>query len=378
MLEIRGLTKRYDDNTVVDDVTFDVGDGEFFVLLGTSGGGKTTLLRLVCGLERPDAGTIIVDGRDITALPPRERNVGMVFQDYGLYPHMNAYQNVAYGLEARRMPKHEVDRRVREAAEKLLITELLERIIVDLSGGEQQRVALARALAKDADLYLYDEPLSNLDPKLRAQARRDILKVHREKGRPSIYVTHDQTEALAIGDRIGVIARGRLMQVGTAEALVDRPANLFIAGFIGTPPMNLIHGTVSRQPDGFQIDGNGMQLTLPEAWNPTLDTYDKPEIVLGIRPGAVVQMDRHEHVANVGSVLPQNVMPGYVEDLEPLVGETIVTLKIGETLLSGIFQEVDEALNPGERINVGIDSDQISLFDPLTEQALPYPELGRA
>ncbi len=246
-LDVLDLTKHYGERVVLDNIQFSVSEGEFFVLLGPSGGGKSTILRLVCGIEIADRGKISLNGRDITNLPPRERNIGMVFQDYGLYPHMNVFENIAYGLEARGMPKEEINRRVMEATEKLGLKPMMQRIIVDLSGGEQQRVALARALAKNADLYLFDEPLSNLDPKLRAQARRDIVMVHRTKQKPSIYVTHDQNEALAIGDRIAIIAKGRLQQVGTADDLIRHPANMFVAGFIGTPPMNLLSGAVLRQ-----------------------------------------------------------------------------------------------------------------------------------
>ncbi|MCC7206062.1 MAG: ABC transporter ATP-binding protein, partial [Anaerolineae bacterium] len=272
-LEIRNLYKSFGRNTVLNDINLTVPEGEFFVVLGPSGGGKSTLLRILCGIELPDSGEIILNGRNITQLPPRERNIGMVFQDYGLYPHMDVRENIAYGLEARNMPKAVVEERVKAAAAKLGITPLLERVVVDLSGGEQQRVALARALAKDASLYLFDEPLSNLDPKLRVQARRDIVMVHREKHKPTLYVTHDQTEALASGDRIGVIAAGRLQQVGAADDLIQRPANLFVARFIGSPPMNLVSATLEfdARADVFAARFGGQTvLRLPSLWNATL------------------------------------------------------------------------------------------------------------
>jgi ABC-type sugar transport system ATPase subunit len=367
-LEIQGLVKRFGDNAVVNDISFSILEGEFFVLLGPSGGGKTTLLRLLCGLEQTDAGRVILAGRDVTRLPARERNIGMVFQDYGLYPHMNTYQNIAYGLEARGMPRNEVERRVKQAAERLGLTPLLQQIVVDLSGGEQQRVALARALAKDADLYLFDEPLSNLDPKLRAQARRDILMLHREKHKPSLYVTHDQTEALAIGDRIGVIAKGRLQQVGRADDLLQEPANLFVAGFIGTPPMNLVPGWLMRgEYERRRVYGDGLALTMPGRWRRTLEGYGKEQVIIGIRPGAVVQENRPG--ASEGQA--ENEVVGVVEDLQPLVGETIVTLKVGsQTWLSTVLQEVDESLRPGQAMRVGIDVEQVRLFDPDSEQVL--------
>lgn len=361
-LEIQGLSKRFGANVVVDSVSLTVAEGEFFVLLGPSGGGKSTLLRLICGLEHADAGRIYLAGRDVSHLHPRERNIGMVFQDYGLYPHMNVFQNIAYGLEARGMPRAETDRRVREAAAKLGLTSLLQQTVVDLSGGEQQRVALARALAKDAYLYLYDEPLSNLDPKLRAQARRDILMVHREKHRPSLYVTHDQTEALAFGDRIGIIAQGRLQQVGQAEELLNKPANLFVAGFIGSPPMNLTEVTLVREGDDCFVQGDGLRIGLPQRWRQTLAGYAKDRVVLGIRPNALLPGQPAGAAATITAL---------VQDVEPLVGETVVTLQVGSsTHLSAVWQAVDEGLRSGQTMTVGADLDQICLFDPETEQAL--------
>ena len=217
-LQVNHLTKQLAGNTIVDDVSFEIADAEFFVLLGPSGGGKTTILRLICGLEAPDSGTIVIDGRDVTTSPPRERNIGMVFQEYGLYPNMDVFHNVAYGLEARGVPKAEVRERVTQAAAVLGLSTMLGQSVVDLSGGEQQRVALARALAKDASVYLYDEPLSNLDAKLRHHTRRQIMDIHQRKRKPSLYVTHDQGEALAMADRIGVMAKGRLQQVGTPSS----------------------------------------------------------------------------------------------------------------------------------------------------------------
>ncbi|MFC7619348.1 ABC transporter ATP-binding protein [Microlunatus sp. GCM10028923] len=240
-LEVRGVSKRLGDHPAVDDVSFTVAAGEFFVLLGTSGSGKSTLLRLICGLETPDRGVIMVGGREIQALPPRQRNLGMVFQEYGLYPSMDVRGNIAYGLEARGgLDKAEIRSRVERAAGRLGLTDLLGQAPQDLSGGEQQRVALARAMVKDADAFLYDEPMSNLDPKLRHQARRDVLAVHREQGRPSVYVTHDQSEAFAMADRVAIMSHGVLQQVASPDELLAAPSNAFVARFVGSPPMNLL------------------------------------------------------------------------------------------------------------------------------------------
>ncbi|MCB9134362.1 MAG: ABC transporter ATP-binding protein [Anaerolineales bacterium] len=364
-LEIQSLLKRFGDRAVLNGISATVQDGEFFVLLGPSGGGKSTILRVLCGIEKADAGSVTLNGRDITNLPPRDRNIGMVFQDYGLYPHMNAYGNIAYGLEARGMPKNEVDQRVREAAGKLGLTPLLERIIVDLSGGEQQRVALARALAKDADLYLFDEPISNLDPKLRAQARRDILMVHRAKGKPTLYVTHDQNEALAIGDRIAIVAKGQLQQVGTADDLIQHPANLFVAGFIGSPPMNLLPGTLTHEGGLSVRVSPTLTVPLPEKWHAT--GYHKDKIVLGLPPAAFFLPGSIGHEDKNGIPLE-----GEIVDFEPLISEIVVTLRLDEGVtVSAIFQELEEdQVQIGNRMQMYVDSEQIALFDPETELAL--------
>jgi ABC-type sugar transport system ATPase subunit len=331
------------------------------------------MLRLICGLERPDSGSILLAGRDITRAPSRERNIGMVFQDYGLYPHMNVRQNISYGLEARGMRRDEIDKRVAVAAEKLGLTPFLPNIIVDLSGGEQQRVALARAIAKDADLYLFDEPLSNLDPKLRSQARHDILMVHREKHKPTVYVTHDQTEALAIGDRIGVIARGKLQQVGTADDLLKNPANTFIAGFIGTPAMNLVRGkimNVSKLPseyNAFAFVSEGLTIPVSNNVNRALSAYENKEIVLGIRPTGIALIGQ----PRTYSIAPEMRVAVDVVDVIPLIGEIVVNMKVGSIELAAVFQEIDERIGPGDKVTIGIDNTDFRFFDPETEQAIP-------
>ncbi|MDI7276406.1 MAG: ABC transporter ATP-binding protein [Anaerolineae bacterium] len=370
-LEIVGLSKRLGGNVILDRISFSVAEGEFFVLLGPSGGGKSTLLRLICGLEQPDAGRILLGGREISGLRPRERNVGMVFQDYGLYPHMNVFQNIAYGLEARHVPRREIERRTLDAAEKLGLTLLLQRLVVDLSGGEQQRVALARALARDADVYLFDEPLSNLDPKLRARARGDILLVHREKHKPSLYVTHDQTEALAIGDRIGIIAHGRMQQIGRADELIGEPANLFVAGFVGTPPMNLLGGTVVRHGEGYAVSLAGLTVSLPARWHHALSGYARESVVLGIRPAAILPADS----PGAEAVPADSVIAARVVEVEPLIGETVVTLELGRGLrLFALFPEATGSLAPGDTLRLAIDADELRLFDPESEEALnPQP-----
>ena len=359
-LQVRELTKELGGNQVVANVSFEVAEGEFFVLLGPSGGGKTTILRLICGLEAPDAGTIVVDGRDVTRLPSRERNVGMVFQEYGLYPSMDVYHNIAYGLEVRGVPDKEVRERVTHAAEVLDLSPLLKSSVVDLSGGEQQRVALARALAKDASVYLYDEPLSNLDPKLRHRTRRHIMDIHHRKRKPSLYVTHDQGEALAMADRIGVMAKGHLQQVGTPEQLLDAPANLFVAGFVGSPPMNLIRGTLALEESGYVLATAGARIPLPRRWKSVLDDYGTRDVMVGVRPDSLAL------AANGPDAITAEVL-----DVEALIGETTVAIRLpgGEELV-GVFADAADDLSPGQTVRFDVDAERIELFDPETELSL--------
>jgi multiple sugar transport system ATP-binding protein len=366
-LQIQGLVKRFGKNTVVDNIDFQVKEGEFFVLLGPSGGGKSTTLRMIAGLEEPDAGRIVLGNQDITRMTPRQRNLGMVFQDYGLYPGMDVFGNVAYGLEARKVPRPEVDKRVRQAAEMLGLTPHLSRSINELSGGEQQRVALARILAKDAELFLFDEPLSNLDPKLRYQARRDILKVHRTKGKPSLYVTHDQQEAFATADRIAVIASGKLRQVGTPDDLIHAPQNVFMARFIGTPPMNIIPATLIQQDLNYMVQFAGIELPLSLQWNDLLKNYRQQQILLGLAPNAIVPSWELERLDVVPLQLSAEIL-----GLEQLIGELIVTLQIGDdTILKALFQEPEELqIQEGETITIGLNQTALQIFDPQTEQAL--------
>ncbi|MBA4399469.1 MAG: glycerol-3-phosphate ABC transporter ATP-binding protein [Anaerolinea sp.] len=374
-LEVQNLVKSYGSKEVIANISFSVRDGEFFVLLGPSGGGKSTILKVISGIEKADSGRILLADRDITNIPPRDRNVGMVFQDYGLYPHMNVFENIAYGLEARGMPRAEIATRVKESADRLGLTPLIDRVIVDLSGGEQQRVSLARALAKDAEVYLFDEPISNLDPKLRAQARRDIIMLHRMKQKPSLYVTHDQNEALAIADRIAIIAQGKLQQVGTSNDLIQNPANLFVAGFIGTPPMNLLSGILATDGQGqLQVEFTpGLALTLPDYWNPSSLNYQGKRVVVGIPPAAIYPAGM---AADSELQAPLSHLEGEITFVEALVSEIIVALKFNDIVhASAVFTGVDESeLDIGSRLRVAIDGGQIRLFDPETELAFQAAE----
>ena len=367
-LEIHGLVKRFGTQVIIDGLSFHVKEDEFFVLVGPSGGGKTTLLRLICGLEQPDRGRIMLRRHDITDLTPRQRNIGMIFQDYGLYPHMDVYNNIAYGLEVRGFRRDEIARRVRTAVETLEIAPLIRRSITTLSGGEQQRVALARVLVKDANIYLYDEPLANLDPKLRQRARRDIIKIHRAKGRPTIYVTHDLAEAFALGDRVAVIANQRLQQIGTPEQLINTPENLFVARFAGTPPMNLFPAQLHWSDGKYTAWSGTFSLPLSQRWTRYLKHYDYPDVIVGLKPAALVPEWLFEQVESA----PLTVVAAEVLTIEPLFAEVVMTVKIGaQTELTSVFQESEGWLpRVGEIIQFGIYDQSLCLFDPTTEKAL--------
>jgi ABC-type sugar transport system ATPase subunit len=366
VLEVQGLDKTLGGNKVVNDVNLRIEEGEFFVLLGVSGSGKSTLLRLICGLEKPDRGRVMIGGRDVTNLSPRERNVGMVFQDYGLYPNMDVYHNIAYGLEARNLPRSEIDTRVSKASSMLGLRELLPRSIVDLSGGEQQRVALARAFAKDADAYLFDEPLSNLDPKLRYQARRDIMTLHREKRQPSLYVTHDQIEAFAMANRMGVMANGVIQQIGTVDEILNSPVNLFVARFTGWPPMNLLDGDLQRGGDTLQVTVGGVTIPLPDHFKSVLDSYNKSRVTVGFRPQALLLS---RHIEDGQETYP---LSGTIESIEAMIGEAIALIRLNErTTISAVFEdEGDVQMDTGSPVNFALDVNQINMFDPETSRSL--------
>jgi len=274
------LTKVYAGGvTAVDDVSLQIGDGEFMVLVGPSGCGKSTLLRMIAGLEEVTQGSISIGGIDVTEFAPRRRDVAMVFQSYALYPHMTVRKNIGYGLKVRRTPKDVARRRVDEVAKMLGLEDLLERKPAQLSGGQRQRVAMGRAIVREPQAFLMDEPLSNLDAKLRVEMRASLAQLHANLGVTTIYVTHDQTEAMTLGHRVAVLDGGRILQVDTPQRLYDHPANLFVAAFIGTPAMNLVEGTI----EGDEVVFGGFRIPLDSARRPEPDRRD---VVVGVRPEA--------------------------------------------------------------------------------------------
>ena len=353
-LVLTGIRKRFGTTEVLHDIDLAAQDGEFLVLVGPSGCGKSTLLRIVAGLEAIDAGTVAIGGRDVTELPPRDRDIAMVFQNYALYPHMNVADNMAFGLKLRRADKAEIAARVKRAADILGLADLLKRHPRQLSGGQRQRVAMGRAIVRDPQLFLFDEPLSNLDAQLRAQMRAEIKELHQKLGTTSVYVTHDQIEAMTMADRIVVMREGWIEQVGQPLDLYDRPANLFVAGFIGSPAMNFIPGTVTRADGAARIlAANGATLPVPAPES----AADGARIVLGLRP-------EHLALAAEGSGLPVQVSV-----VEPTGAETLVISRVGEHTINFSIKE-RRRFSAGEPLWVAPQPGTAHLFDATSGKRL--------
>ena len=320
-LEFRNVSKSYDNDVVaVKKAKFVVKDKEFIVLVGPSGCGKSTLLRMIAGLEKISMGSIYLDGKKINDVSPKDRNIAMVFQNYALYPHMTVYENMAFGLKLRKYSKYEIEKRVHEAAELLELTDLLKRKPKALSGGQRQRVALGRAIVRKPAVFLFDEPLSNLDAKLRVQMRLELNKLHKKLQTTIVYVTHDQVEAMTMGDRIIIMKDGIIQQIDTPINVYNNPDNLFVAGFIGSPSMNFFKGKINKfnkltfKTDGFEID-------IPDEIKHKLMDYDESEIILGIRP---------EHFTRRKSKDGYNIkIKATVELIEPMGSETYFYLVAG-------------------------------------------------
>ncbi len=361
------VTKVFDDQVVaVDDLTLTVGDGEFIILVGPSGCGKTTALRMLAGLEKVTSGRIAIEGRIINDVSPRDRDIAMVFQNYALYPHMTVFGNLAFGLRQRKVPSREIDRRVHEVSEILGLDDLLKRRPAQLSGGQRQRVAMGRALVREPKAFLLDEPLSNLDAKLRVQMRAELKRLHQRLGVTTIYVTHDQVEAMTLGDRIAVLSGGKLQQLGPPQDVYDHPANVFVAGFIGSPPMNLLRATALSG----RITAGELELDIPGLAD--------GDVVVGVRP---------EMLRPAGDGLP--AVPFTVDVVEPLGDEIVVHGTVVGRLAGGgagdqipatgggpelatVTARFDPQLRPkvGDRIPLRIRPEAVHVFDPATGEAI--------
>jgi multiple sugar transport system ATP-binding protein len=348
-VHLAGVSKSFGTTPVIGAVTLGIEPGEFVVFVGPSGCGKSTLLRLIAGLEEPSAGSIHISGRDVTREHPSQRGVAMVFQSYALYPHMSVAENMAFGLKIRKSPKDEIDSRVRRAASILQLEGLLDRKPRALSGGQRQRVAIGRAIVREPDVFLFDEPLSNLDASLRGQMRIEIARLHAQLGATMVYVTHDQVEAMTLASRIVVLNAGRIEQIGAPMELYRRPANLFVAGFLGSPGMNFLPGLVSRT-DGqsIEIDAAGVRITVPRALGATAAAGSP--VTLGVRP---------EHIRFSSS---ESDVPGEVAHVERLGGEALVHVRIGPSGHMLVAKAEGAAdLSGGENIRVRFDAGH--LFD---------------
>ncbi len=381
-----GIEKVYDNGFhAVRDFSLEIKDGEFLVLVGPSGCGKTTALRMVAGLEEISGGELLIGSRVVNDVSPKERDIAMVFQNYALYPHLSVYENIAFGLRLRKETKGEIHRRVTWAAQMLDLTPYLDRRPKQLSGGQRQRVAMGRAIVRQPQVFLMDEPLSNLDAKLRVQMRADIAKLQHELGTTTIYVTHDQVEAMTMGDRVAVMRDGVLLQVAQPQTLYDSPANLFVAGFIGTPPMNLLEATVSVN-GGVRVGFGGASFDVPDevlASYPKLRSYDGRTVVAGLR-------SQFLHPLSERSDLP--TLEGEVELVEALGGESIVYFKIDAvTIREGQHEEEEATSGEGvvasrpnlvaqfpahvtlrltERVRVAVDVARAHFFDSDTGEPL--------
>jgi multiple sugar transport system ATP-binding protein len=363
------LVKRFGEKLAVAGTSFTVADGEFLVLVGPSGCGKTTTLRMLAGLEGVTSGEIIFGERDVTNIRARDRNVAMVFQDYAILPHLTVFENIAYGLRSRHAPRQEIGPRLTEAARTFRIDHLLQRKPRQLSGGERQRVALSRAMVRDAAVYLYDEPLSNLDAQLRYQAREDVLALHRAKQKPSVYVTHDQSEAMALGDRIAVMRDGTIQQIGSGADLYERPVNRFVAYFIGTPSINLFDVELRAAEDGQLVATcPAFALTLPPDRSAALRERIGQSVILGVRPE-----DLHSTRTAPFAVTEENTLHGMVNVIEPSAAGSTVYLSTLEgeprDFVATFKQRVPVSYLEKE-IPLAIDATKVHLFDRESEHAL--------
>ncbi len=348
--------------TAVDSVDLKIENGEFMVLLGPSGCGKSTTLRMIAGLEQISGGDLYIDGKRMNEVDPAERNLAIVFQNYALYPHMTVAQNLAFGLKLRGVPRAEIEERVRRTAAMLGIADLLARRPRQLSGGQQQRVALGRALVRDPLAFLLDEPLSNLDAKLRAGMRTELVKLHKKLGTTIIHVTHDQVEAMTMGERICIMREGRIVQVGPPLEVYRNPVDTFVAGFLASPPMNLMDGRLVASEGGLAVEASGLRLAVPADYAKACAAYRDRAIVFGVRPE-----DIHES-AGAGESAPVDLSVVTVEALGPEI-VLIAALPDGKEIAARMGRDFTAALGSTRRVH--FDLARMHLFDAETRQAIP-------
>jgi multiple sugar transport system ATP-binding protein len=359
------ITKKFGDVTAVNDLNIQIRDQEFLVLVGPSGCGKSTALRMIAGLEEITGGDLYIGDRRVNDVAPKDRDIAMVFQSYALYPHMSVYDNMAFGLKLRKRPKAEIDRRVKEAGELLGLQNLLQRKPKQLSGGQRQRVALGRAIVREPQVFLMDEPLSNLDAKLRVETRAGLIKLHQRLQTTTVYVTHDQVEAMTMGHRIAVMRDGILQQLETPQSLYDRPSNLFVAGFIGSPAMNFFPGQLTSDAGGqdLWVQTTGLKLKVPESLRGKLSGQSGREVIFGIRPEHI------HHRLEVRDAAAGSTANVKVSVVEPLGSEVFAYLSTdGHEFIA----RMDASSQPraGETIETVFETEKLHVFDKETEQAL--------
>ncbi len=357
------VTKRFGDVVAVNDLNIKIKDKEFLVLVGPSGCGKSTALRLLAGLEDITEGRILIGDQVVNDVPPKDRDIAMVFQSYALYPHMSVYDNMAFGLKLRKTPKSEIDRRVKEAAQILGIEELLDRKPRQLSGGQRQRVAVGRAIVREPKVFLLDEPLSNLDAKLRVQTRTEITKLHQRLETTFIYVTHDQVEAMTMASRIAVLNHGVLQQLDTPQNLYDKPDNLFVAGFIGSPAMNFFNAKLTQGDGKVYVDAGSFSVQIPEERTETYMPHVGKRVVFGIRPE-----DIYDPAFEAPGIIGQR-LEGQVEVTELMGNEIFVFFKNGEHEFVGRI-DPRTSFRMGKTVQVTFNMANMHIFDQETEQAI--------
>ena len=365
-LSLRQIGKIYQGGVIgAKDVNLEIEDKEFIILVGPSGCGKSTTLRMIAGLEEISEGELYIGDKLVNDVAPKDRDIAMVFQNYALYPHMTVFDNMAFGLKLRKVPKDVIKEKVAEAAKILDIEHLLDRKPKALSGGQRQRVALGRAIVREPKVFLMDEPLSNLDAKLRVQMRAEITKLHQKLGTTVVYVTHDQTEAMTMGTRIAVMKDGYLQQCATPIELYDEPVNVFVAGFIGSPQMNFINVTLEKKDDGVHLVNDNLDIKLPEGKGnrAELAEYFGKEVIMGIRPEQI-----YEDEAHIASI-PDGVVDVEVDITEMMGSETYLYLKLGSTPITARVNRRTTAKS-GDSIKVVFDINKIHLFDKDTERAI--------
>ncbi len=390
------INKVYPDGThAVIDLDLDIGDGEFVILVGPSGCGKSTALRMVAGLEDISEGDVSIGGKVVTDLPPKDRDIAMVFQNYALYPHLTVGENIGFGLKLRKVPKDEMQRKVREAAEVLGIEDLLDRKPKALSGGQRQRVAMGRAIVRAPQAFLMDEPLSNLDAKLRVQMRGEVLRIQKDLGTTTLYVTHDQTEAMTMGDRVAVMRKGELQQCAPPQELYDRPVNLFVAGFIGSPSMNLIEADLEVTDGGAYVSFGQQRLRVEDEVlerRPRLKQMDGRRVIFGIRPEDMEDLElepetpedrRISTTVDLTEAMGSEVYVHFEVDAPPVMtedtkelaedrgeaAETVEAAKEKKAQFVGRFAPTTSA-TMGERIEIAVDTRRLHFFDPETGESI--------